>query len=51
MPDNITCSPKIITFPIATFYFILVGVFCEFVIVPGVYILLPPQEVEVHSSS
>ena len=31
-----------------TFLFILVGVFCEFAIVPGVYILLSPQEEEVH---
>ena len=50
MPVSITCSAKILTFAIATFLFILVGIPCEFVMVPGVYILLPPQEVEVHSS-
>ena len=37
-----------ITSAIAPFLFILVGVFCEFALVPGVYILLSPQEEEVH---
>ena len=51
MPYNITCSPKILTFAKAPFSFIFVGVVCEFAMVPGVYILLFPQEEEVHYSS
>ena len=48
MPYPITCSTKILTLAIAPFLFILVGVICELDIVPGVYILLSPQEKEVH---
>ena len=51
MLNSITCSTKILTLAIPTFLFILVGVFCEVVRVPGVYILLSPQEEEVHYSS
>ena len=42
---------KIFTLAIAPCLFILVGVFCEFAMVPVVYILLSPQEEEVHYSS
>ena len=48
MSYRITCFPIILTLAIAPFLFILVGVICEFALVPGVYILLPPQEKEVH---
>ena len=48
MPYCIICFAKILTLAIAPFLFILVGVVCEFAIVPGVYILLSPQEEEVH---
>ena len=48
MPYRIICSPIIFTLAIAPFLFILVGVICEFAIVPDVYILLSPQEEEVH---
>ena len=53
MSYNIPSSTKILTLATAPFLFILVGVLCvcEFAIVPGVYILLCPQEEEVHSSS
>ena len=51
MPYSITCSNKILTLAIAPFLFIFVGVICEFAMVPGVYILLSPQEEEVHYSS
>ena len=51
MPYSITCSTKTLTMAIATFLFILVCVLCEFAMVPGVYILLSPQEKEVHCSS
>ena len=51
MPYCITCSTKILTWAIALFLFILVGVVCEFAMVPGVYILLSPQEKEVHSAT
>ena len=44
MPYSITCSTKILTLAIAQF-FLLVGILCEFAMVPGVYILE-----EVHSS-
>ena len=44
----IICFTTILTLAIAPFLFILVGVICEFLIVPGVYILLSPQEEEVH---
>ena len=48
MLHRIICFTKILTLEIAPFLFILVGVVCEFAIVPGVYILLSPQEEEVH---
>ena len=51
MPYSITCSTKIFTFAIEPLLVILVGALCEFAMVPGVYILLFPQEEEVHSSS
>ena len=47
----ITCSTNAFTLPIATFLFILVGVLCEFAMVPNVYILLFAQEEEIHYSS
>ena len=47
MPFSITCSNKILTLAIAPFLFILVDVLCEMAMVPGVYILLFPQEKEV----
>ena len=50
MPSSITCSTKILTLAIAPFLFILVGVLCEFAMMSGVYILLFPQEEEVHYS-
>ena len=43
---SITCSTKSLALPIAPFLFILVGVLCEFAMVPGMYILLSPQEEE-----
>ena len=51
MSYNSTCSTKILTSAIAPFFFISVGNLCEFFVVPDVYILLFPQEEEVHSSS
>ena len=51
MPYIMTCSSKILTLAIAPFLFILAGVLCEFDMVPGEYILLSPQEKEVHSCS
>ena len=48
MPYRIICFTKILTLAIAPFLFILVGVVCEFAIVPGVYNLLSPQEEQVH---
>ena len=47
----ITCSTKILVLAIAPFLFILVGVLCEFAMVPGVYILLSPHENEVQYTS
>ena len=44
----IKCFTKILTLAIAPFLFILTGVICEFAIVAGVYILLSPQEEELH---
>ena len=46
-------STKTLTLATAPLLFLLVGVLsvCEFAMVPGVYILLSPQEEEVHSSS
>ena len=51
MPYSITFSTKILALAIAPFLFILAGVLREFDMVPGVYILLSPQEEEVHSFS
>ena len=48
MSYRIFCFTAILTLAIAPFLFILVGAICELAIVPGVYILLPPQEDEVH---
>ena len=48
MPYHIICFTKILTLIVAPFLFILVGVICEFAIMPGVYISLSPQEEEVH---
>ena len=42
MPYCITCSTKILTLATAPFLFILVGVLCEFAMVPSGYILLSP---------
>ena len=39
MPYSISCSTKILTLVIPPFLFILVGVLCEFAILPGMYIL------------
>ena len=50
MPSSIICSTKILTLAITPFLFLLVGVLCEFAMVPGVYILSSPQEEEVHYS-
>ena len=51
MPFTIPCSTKILTLVIALFLFILVGVLYEFAMGPGIYVLLSPQEEELHSSS
>ena len=51
MRYSITYCTKILSLAIASFLFILVGVLCEFAMVPGVYILLSSQEEEVHYSS
>ena len=53
MPYSITSSTKIRTLATAPFLFILVVILsvCDFIMVPGAYILLCPQEEEVHSSS
>ena len=50
MPYSIPSSTKILTLATAPFLVILVGILsvCEFAMVPGVYILLFPQEEEVH---
>ena len=50
MPYSITCSNKMFTLAIVSFLFILVGVLCEFAMLPNVYILLSPQEKESHYS-
>ena len=49
----IPSSTKILTLTAAPFLFILIDALSvfQFSIVPGVYILLCPQEEEVHSSS
>ena len=46
MPYSITCFTKILTLAKPPLLLILVGVYCEFAMVPGVYILLSPQEEE-----
>ena len=51
MPYSTNCSPKILTLATTPFLFILVGVLCEFAMVPCAYILLSLQEEEVHSTS
>ena len=53
MPFSIPSSTKSLTLATAPFLFILVGVLsvCEFAMVPGVYILLWPQEEDVCCSS
>ena len=54
MPYSITGSTKtLIYFGNSTILFILVGTLCvcEFAMVPGVYILLCPQEEKEHSFS
>ena len=51
MPSSITCSTEILTLTTSPILFILVGVLCELTMVPSVYILLSPQEEEVHYSS
>ena len=52
MPYCIICFTKTLTLAIAAFLFILVGIICELArcvhFVPGVYILLFPQEKEAH---
>ena len=48
MPYRIICFTKILTLAIAPFLSTLVGIICEFAIVPGVYILFSLQEEEVH---
>ena len=52
MSYSIPSSTKILTLTTAPFLFILVGAqsVSQFAMVPGVYILLWPQESEVHSS-
>ena len=53
MPHCITSSAKTLTLaiPIIPFLFILVGVLCGFAMKSGMFILLYPQEEEVHASS
>ena len=53
MPYSIPNPTKTLTLATVPFLLILVGILsvCEFAMVPGVYILLCPQEEEVHSSS
>ena len=50
MSQSITCSIKIFILAIAPFLLILVDFLCEFAMVLCVYILLSPQEEEVHYS-
>ena len=52
MPYTIPSSTKMVTL-VTPLFLILVVVLpvCEFAMVSGVYILLSPQEEEVHSSS
>ena len=49
MAYSITCSTKILTSAMAPF--LLVGLLCEFAMVPGVYILLSLKEDKMHFSS
>ena len=49
MSYSITFSTKIFTLAITLFLFISVGVLRELAMLPDVYILLSPQEKEVHS--
>ena len=44
MTSSITSSNTILTLAIASFLFILVDILCEFAMLPGIYILLFPQE-------
>ena len=48
---SIICSAKILTLAIVPFLSTLVGVLCEFAMVPDVYILLSSQEEEVQYST
>ena len=48
MPYIITCLTKSLTLAITPFLLILVGVLCEIAMMPGVEILLSPQEEKVH---
>ena len=50
MFDGITFHSNL-NLVITPFSFISVSILCEFAMLPDVYILLPPQEEEVHSSS
>ena len=50
-PYNIACSTKILTQATAPVYFISGGILREFAMLADVYILLFPQEQEVHCSS
>ena len=50
MPYGISCITKILTLAKVNILFILVDVLCEFAMVPGVCILLSPQEEELHYS-
>ena len=51
MSYSITCSTKTLTLTKTSLYFISVSALCNFAMVPGVYILLPPRKQEVHYSS
>ena len=51
MSYSIPISTKILNLATAPFFFSLAGVLCLFVNLLGMYILLSPQEEEVHSSS
>ena len=48
---NVSLSTQILILAILPLLFISVSIFCEFAMLPDVYILLSPQEEEVHSSS
>ena len=49
MSSSIICSAKTLTLAIAPFLFTLVVILCEFAMMPGVKILLLPQEEEVYT--